>query len=55
MRLGGLASTLSILGSLSILWQNWLVGSISALAIALLLWPFLSPLRARFRASPAAQ
>jgi putative tricarboxylic transport membrane protein len=39
-------------GSLSILWQNWLVGSISALAIALLLWPFLAPLRARFKARP---
>jgi putative tricarboxylic transport membrane protein len=39
-------------GSLSILWQNWLVGGISALAIALLLWPFLAPLRARFKAAP---
>jgi TctA family transporter len=39
-------------GSLSILWQNWLVGGISALAIALLLWPFLAPLRARLRKAP---
>ncbi|MEI6319034.1 MAG: tripartite tricarboxylate transporter permease [Pseudomonadota bacterium] len=39
-------------GSLSILWQNWLVGGISALAIALLLWPFLAPLRAKFRKVP---
>jgi putative tricarboxylic transport membrane protein len=42
-------------GSLSILWQNWLVGSITALAFALLLWPFLAPLRARFRTRPAVQ
>jgi putative tricarboxylic transport membrane protein len=27
-------------GSLTILWSNWLVGSITTLALALLLWPF---------------
>jgi putative tricarboxylic transport membrane protein len=37
-------------GSLSILWQNWLVGSITALALVLLAWPFLAPLRARLAA-----
>jgi TctA family transporter len=27
-------------GSLTILWSNWLVGSITSLALLLLLWPF---------------
>jgi len=29
-------------GSLTILWSNWLVGSITTLALALLLWPFVT-------------
>jgi putative tricarboxylic transport membrane protein len=29
-------------GSLSILWANWLVGSITTLALVLLLWPLIS-------------
>ena len=28
-------------GSLTILWSNWLVGSITTLALALLMWPLL--------------
>jgi putative tricarboxylic transport membrane protein len=42
-------------GSLSILWANWLVGSITALAVALLLWPLVTTIRERFggRASGA--
>jgi APA family basic amino acid/polyamine antiporter len=31
----------------------WLVGGITALALALLLWPFVAPLRARFKPAPA--
>ena len=34
-------------GELSILWSNWLVGSISTLALVLLFWPLLSRLLAR--------
>jgi putative tricarboxylic transport membrane protein len=29
-------------GSLGILWSNWLVGSITTLALLLLLWPLLA-------------
>jgi putative tricarboxylic transport membrane protein len=29
-------------GSLTILWSNWLVGSITSLALLLLVWPFIS-------------
>ncbi|MBC7470803.1 MAG: tripartite tricarboxylate transporter permease [Ramlibacter sp.] len=36
-------------GELSILWSNWLVGSISTLALVLLFWPLLSRLLARVR------
>jgi putative tricarboxylic transport membrane protein len=36
-------------GELSILWSNALVGSISTLALVLLLWPLLSLLIARIR------
>ena len=42
-------------GSLTILWQNWLVGSITALALVMLAWPFVSPLLARLRGARAAQ
>jgi putative tricarboxylic transport membrane protein len=38
-------------GELSILWSNALVGSISTLALILLLWPLLSRLIARLRPS----
>jgi putative tricarboxylic transport membrane protein len=38
-------------GELSILWSNALVGSISSLALILLLWPLLSRLVARLRPS----
>ena len=36
-------------GELSILWSNWLVGSISTLALVLLFWPLLSRLLAKVR------
>jgi putative tricarboxylic transport membrane protein len=36
-------------GELSVLWSNWLVGSISTLALVLLLWPLLSRLMAKVR------
>jgi putative tricarboxylic transport membrane protein len=29
-------------GSVSILWSNWLVGSITTLALLLLVWPLLT-------------
>ncbi|HEX6016902.1 MAG TPA: tripartite tricarboxylate transporter permease, partial [Burkholderiaceae bacterium] len=29
-------------GSVTILWSNWLVGSITTLALLLLVWPLLS-------------
>jgi putative tricarboxylic transport membrane protein len=29
-------------GNLSILWSNWLVGSITTLALLLLVWPLLA-------------
>ena len=34
-------------GSLSIMWSNWLVGSITTLALLLLFWPFLQAGAAR--------
>ena len=37
-------------GSLGVLWSNPLVGTLSTLAIAILLWPLLSLLLARRRA-----
>jgi putative tricarboxylic transport membrane protein len=40
-------------GSLSIFWANPLVGSITGLAIALLLWPLLGATRRRLRAREA--
>lgn len=36
-------------GSLSIFWSNWLVGSLTTLAIVLVFWPFLAALRERLR------
>jgi putative tricarboxylic transport membrane protein len=34
-------------GSVSILWSNWLVGSITAAALVLLFWPLVTALKAR--------
>jgi putative tricarboxylic transport membrane protein len=34
-------------GSVSILWSNWLVGSITAAALVLLFWPLVTALQAR--------
>jgi putative tricarboxylic transport membrane protein len=36
-------------GSLAIFWSNWLVGSLTTLAIVLLFWPFVGALRERLR------
>jgi putative tricarboxylic transport membrane protein len=36
-------------GSLTVFWSNWLVGSLTTLALVLLLWPLVSPLIARVR------
>jgi putative tricarboxylic transport membrane protein len=36
-------------GEMSILWSNWLVGSISTLALVLLFWPLISRLIAKVR------
>jgi putative tricarboxylic transport membrane protein len=42
-------------GSLTVFWSNWLVGSLTTLALALLFWPLLSKLLLRLRgAHPAA-
>ena len=42
-------------GSLGILWSNWLVGSITTLALVLLLWPLVGARACRrSRAWPAA-
>jgi putative tricarboxylic transport membrane protein len=37
-------------GSLTIFWSNWLVGSLMAVGMALLLWPFAKPLADRMGA-----
>jgi putative tricarboxylic transport membrane protein len=45
-------------GSVTIMWSNWLVGSITTLAVLLLLWPLLARalqmLKGAFGASPTA-
>jgi putative tricarboxylic transport membrane protein len=41
-------------GSLSILWSDWLVGSITAVALSLLAWPAISAVKARLRARSMA-
>ena len=42
-------------GDLSVFWSNWLVGSITTLALLLLFWPLISQLLARLRGTqPAA-
>ena len=41
-------------GSVWIMWSNPLVGSITTLALIMLLWPFFTKLLARFRSPPAS-
>ena len=36
-------------GTLTVFWSNWLVGSLTTLALLLLVWPFVSQLRDRLR------
>jgi len=36
-------------GGLTVFWSNWLVGSLTTLALALLFWPLISALLARLR------
>ena len=36
-------------GSLAVFWSNWLVGSLTTLALVLLVWPLVTALRERFR------
>jgi putative tricarboxylic transport membrane protein len=38
-------------GSLSVFWSNWLVGSLTTLALVLLAWPLYTALRERLRAA----
>jgi putative tricarboxylic transport membrane protein len=38
-------------GTMTIFWSNWLVGSLTTLALVLLFWPWISQLIARFRGS----
>jgi len=43
-------------GNLAVFWSNWLVGSLTTLALVLLFWPFITALRDRLRAPvPAAR
>jgi putative tricarboxylic transport membrane protein len=39
-------------GSLSIFWSNWLVGSISGLAMVMLFWPLIARVRGSLRGRP---
>ena len=41
-------------GSLAVFWSNWLVGSLTTLALGLLVWPLLTALRGRLRTALAA-
>ena len=41
-------------GDMSIFFSNWLVGSIMALGIVMLVWPVFTRLRAGNRATPVA-
>src|SRR6185436_528230 len=36
-------------GTMTIFWSNWLAGSLTTLALLLLVWPFISQLRAKLR------
>jgi putative tricarboxylic transport membrane protein len=38
-------------GTMTIFWSNWLVGSLTTLALVLLVWPLVSQLRAKLRAA----
>jgi putative tricarboxylic transport membrane protein len=38
-------------GRLSVFWSNWLVGSLTTLAVVLLAWPFITQVRNRLRGS----
>jgi putative tricarboxylic transport membrane protein len=40
-------------GRAGIFFSNWLVGSITALALVLLIWPLISKILARLRATSA--
>jgi putative tricarboxylic transport membrane protein len=36
-------------GSITVFWSNWLVGSLTTLALGLLVWPLITTLRERLR------
>jgi putative tricarboxylic transport membrane protein len=43
-------------GDLTVFWKNWLVGSLTTLALVLLFWPLISAAITRLRAlAPAAR
>jgi putative tricarboxylic transport membrane protein len=42
-------------GNLGVFWSNWLVGSLTTLALVLLFWPLIGALRAWLRAEPKAR
>jgi len=43
-------------GDLTVFWSNWLVGSLTTLALVLLIWPFISAAMTRLRAlAPATR
>jgi len=43
-------------GDLTVFWKNWLVGSLTTLALVLLFWPFISAAVTRLRAlAPATR
>jgi putative tricarboxylic transport membrane protein len=41
-------------GDLTVFWKNWLVGSLTTLALVLLFWPLISAGMARMRAAAMA-
>lgn len=47
-------SMLASNGSLGVLWSNWLVGTLTSIAVLFLLWPLLALVLGRRRTSPAA-
>jgi len=42
-------------GDVGVFWSNWLVGSLTTLALVLLFWPLLAAARAKLRAEPKAR
>jgi putative tricarboxylic transport membrane protein len=42
-------------GNIGVFWSNWLVGSLTTLALVLLFWPLIGALRAWLRAEPKAR